>query len=238
MVLAAALAFGLGSRPIDSRADGLTSNSSVTLDYTLTTSQDIAPAGATAPAQANSNSNAPTPQILALDTPISIVTPSTTSASGPLQIVSDSSGYYYNNPAQLLVGVGDTTLNGSPVQALGLTFYGQGLKAGSSLTFSLTFDKSIVNGNPPVTPQFTVVDPTTLKPISTYQIKYDGVDTSGSGGGGTITPQAGGGGGGGSGGGGGGDGGGGHHTPEPLSWLVWSALAGAGMWRARFFRSH
>jgi hypothetical protein len=216
MVLAAALAIGLGSRPTSSRADSVTgssSTSSVTLDYTLTTSQAITPAGATAPA---SNSNAPTPQILALDTPISIVTPASTSSSGPLQIVTDSSGYYFNNPSQLLVGVGDTTLNGSQVQALGLTFYGQGMTAGSSLTFSLTFNKSIVDGNPPVIPQFTVVDPTTLQPISTYQIKYDGVDT---GGGGGITAQGG--------------GGGGHNTPEPLSWLVWSALVGAGAWRVR-----
>jgi hypothetical protein len=234
MVLAAALGFGLGSRPIPSRADGLTSSAgtpSVTLDYTLTTSQAIAPAGATAPAQ--TSSSPPTPQILALDTPISIVTPSTTSASGPLQIVSDSSGYYFNNPSQLLVGVGDTTLNGSPVQALGLTFYGQGLSAGSNLTFSLTFNKNIVDGNPPQIPQFTVVDPTTLKPASTYQIKYDGVDTSGGSTSPPITPQGGGGGGS-----GGGGGGGGHQTPEPLSWLVWSALAGAGMWRVRFFKSH
>ncbi len=218
MALAAALAFGLGWQPMPSRADSSTSNSgtsTVTLDYTLTASQAITPAGATAPAQGSSG--APTPQVLALDTPISIVTPSSTNSTGPLQIVSDSSGYYYNKPSQLLVGVGNTTLNGSAVQALGLTFYGQGLSAGSSLTFSLTFNKSIVNGNPPQTPQFTVVDPTTLKPISTYQIKYDGVAASG---GGTTTAQS---------------GGGSTETfvPEPLSWLVWSALACAGMWRVR-----
>jgi hypothetical protein len=218
MVLAAALAFGLGSRPMSSRADSLTSSSgksTVTLDYTLTTSQAIAPAGPTAPA---TSSGTPTPQILALDTPISIVTPNTTSSTGPLQIVADSNGYYFSNPGQLLVGVGNATLNGSQVQALGLTFYGPGLAANSSLTFSLTFDKSIVDGNPPVIPSFTVVDPTTLKPISTYQIKYDGVDTSG-GGNPPISPQGG--------------GGGAQNTPEPLSWLVWSALAGAGMWRVR-----
>jgi hypothetical protein len=222
MVLAAGLAFGLGSRPMSSRADGLTSNSStssVTLDYTLTTSQAITPAGATAPAK--TGSNPPTPQVLALDTPISIVTPASSSSSGPLQIISDSGGYYFNNPSQLLVGVGNTTLNGSAVQALGLTFYGQGLSAGSSLTFSLTFNKSIVDGNPAQIPQFTVVDPTTLKPISTYQIKYDGVDT---GGGSTTTTHNRG-------------GTAAASAPEPLSWLLWSALAGAGIWRARGGRS-
>jgi len=65
-----------------------------------------------------------------------------------------------------------------------------------------------------------VVDPTTLKPISSIQIKYDGVDTSG---GGSISAQSG--------------GGGEQNAPEPLSWLVWSALAGAGLWRLRF-KSH
>jgi hypothetical protein len=217
MVLAAALALGLGSQPMSARADSSTSSSStptVTLDYTLTTSQAITPAGATAPAQTSSST--PTPQVLALDTPISIVTPSSTSSTGPLQIVSDSSGYYFNNPSQLLVGVGTSTVNGSQVQALGLTFYGQGLSAGSSLTFSLTFNKNIVDGNPPQTPQFTVVNPTTLQPISTYQIKYDGVafvspPATQSGGGGETAQSA----------------------PEPLSWLLWSALAGAGIWRVR-----
>jgi hypothetical protein len=221
IVLATALAFGLGSQPMSSRADSVTSSSStptVTLDYTLTASQPITPAGATAPTQTGSST--PTPQVLALDTPISIVTPSSSSSTGPLQIVSDSSGYYYDNPSQLLVGVGNTTLNGSSVQALALTFYGQGLSAGSSLTFSLTFNKNIVDGNPPQIPQFTVVNPTTLQPISTYQIKYDGV-ASGSGSSSTTTS---------------GQNGGGvaaSSTPEPLSWLLWSALAGAGMWRVR-----
>jgi hypothetical protein len=221
IALVAALAFGLGSQPMSSRADSVTSSSStptVTLDYTLTASQPITPAGATAPTQTGSST--PTPQVLALDTPISIVTPSSSSSTGPLQIVSDSSGYYYDNPSQLLVGVGNTTLNGSSVQALALTFYGQGLSAGSSLTFSLTFNKNIVDGNPPQIPQFTVVNPTTLQPISTYQIKYDGV-ASGSGSSSTTTS---------------GQNGGGvaaSSTPEPLSWLLWSALAGAGMWRVR-----
>ncbi len=128
------------------------------------------------------------------------------------------------------VYVGNNPSDGSPItqQALGLSFYGHGLKAGDSVTFSLTFDKAIVDGNPPQIPQFTVVDPTTLKPISSIQIKYDGV----AGGNGSnsstpppINPQ------------GGGAQGGGANAPEPLSLLVWSALAGAVAWRIRA-RSH
>jgi hypothetical protein len=236
MVLAAALAFGLGSQPLSSLADGLTSNSdtsntpTVTLEYTLTTSQAIAPATGTPPAQGSSNP--PTPQVLALDTPVSIVTPPSGSSGGPLQIVSDSSGFYFNNPSQLSVGVGNNPSDGSPItqQALGLSFYGHGLSAGDSLAFTLTFDKAIVNGTPPQIPQFTVVDPTTLKPISSIQIKYDGVagssgSNSNSGGSSSnsstppTTSQGG--------------GGQGAEAPEPLSLLVWSALAGAVGWRVR-----
>ncbi len=127
--------------------------------------------------------------MLALDTPVSIVPPPSGSSTGPLQIVSDSSGYYYNNPTELAVYVGNNPSDGTPItqQALGLSFYGQGLAAGSSLTFSLTFDKAIVNGNPPQIPQFTVVDPTTLQPISSIQIKYDGTTTTSQGGGSDST---------------------------------------------------
>src|SRR5690349_9228461 len=111
MVLAAVLAFGLGSQPLSSRADGLTSHSdssntpTVTLEYTLTTSQAIAPATGSPPPQGSTNP--PTPQVLALDTPVSIVTPPSGSSASPLQIISDSSGFYFNNPSQLSVGVGN-----------------------------------------------------------------------------------------------------------------------------------
>ncbi len=111
IVLAAALGFGLGSQPMSSRADSLTSSSdtsntpTVSLEYTLTTTQAIAAASGSPPAQGSSNP--PTPQVLAVDTPVSIVTPRSGSSTGPLQIVSDSSGYYYNNPTELLVDVGN-----------------------------------------------------------------------------------------------------------------------------------
>lgn len=233
MVLTAGLALGLCWLPSSSRADGLTAGSNtsntptVLLDYTLTTTQAIAPQSGT-PSATGSSSSA-TPQVLALDTPISIVPPPSSSSTGPLQIVAPKDGYYYQNPNELLVGVGNTTLNGSPVQALGLTFYGKGLAAGDSLSFSLPFSAAIVNGNPAQIPQFSVVDPTTLQPISSIQIKYIGKDSS-SGDGSTTTNGTGSGS-------GNGNGSGSPVTaqfvPEPLSILVWSALAGLGVWRTR-----
>jgi hypothetical protein len=226
-ILAAALAFGLGVLPMSTRGDGLTSSSNTSntttesLEYTLTTTQAISPPTGSPPAPGSSN--APTPQIVAVVTPVSIVQPASTSTSA-LQIFADSTKYYINSPSQLSVEIANIP-NGSPAgtpitsQALGLSFYGQGLAAGSSLTFSLPFSQSVV-GNPLQTiPQFTAYDPTTGEPISTIQIKYDGlapstttVTSQGSGGSGTVTVTA---------------------TPEPLSLLVWSVLAGIGLWRAR-----
>lgn len=232
-VLTAGLALGLGWLPSPSRADGLTAGSNtsntqtVLLDYTLTTTQAIAPQPGT-PSTTGSSSTT-TPQVLALDSPISIVPPPSTSSTGPLQIVKPTDGYYYNNPNELLVGVGNTTLNGSPVQALGLTFYGKGLGAGDSLTFSLPFSSAIVNGNPPQIPQFTVVDPTTLQPISSIQIKYIGKDSSS----GSSSSTSSGTGSGNGNGNGNGSTGTVAFAPEPLSILLWSGLAGLGVWRTR-----
>ncbi len=170
-------------------------------------------------------STAPTPQFVAEVSPVSIVQPPSTSVP-VLQIYTDSTGFYFKNPSDLSPEIGNNPNNGSPItsQALGLSFYGQGLTAGSSLTFSLPFAQSVVGGPPPTTiPQFTVYNPAVslTQPISDIQIKYDGVvpasgsSTSGSStsGSGTVTIQA--------------------QTPEPLSLLVWSALAGVGLWRAR-----
>ncbi len=218
IVLAAVLAFSWGSQPNTTWADALTSSSNTAnttteaLEYTLTTSQTIAPMTGSPPA---AGSAAPTPQFVAEVSVPSIVQPPSTS-DPVLQIYSDSTGFYISNPKDLSPEIGNNPNNGSAItsQALGLSFYGQGMAAGSSLTFSLPFAQSVVGGKPPTTiPQFTVYDPNGNL-ISTVQIKYDGLapaagSTSG---GGTVTTQA---------------------TPEPLSLLVWSALAGVGLWRAR-----
>lgn len=243
IALAAALAFGLGWQPMSSRADVLTSNSNTSntttelLEYTLTANQAITGMTGTPPAQGSSNP--PTPELVATISPVSVVTPPTGSNSQPLQImpVPDANGYYYLNPNQLAVYVGNNPADGSAItqQALGLSFYGPGLAQGQSVTFTLPFDTSIVGGNPPTTvPQFTAINPSTLQAYSgsaiPYTIKYDGVvpassSTSSSSTSTTTTvqpqgtPTAG--------------SGGGTETPEPLSLLVWSALAGAGIWRGR-----
>ncbi len=235
-VLAATLAIGMIMQPMLTRADGLTSNSNTSntttesLEYTLTTSQAIAPDSGSPPAVGSSN--APTPQILAVVSPVSIVQPPTSSDSA-LQIFTDTTGYYIKSPSQLSVGIGNNPNDGSSItsQALGLSFYGHGLAAGDSLTFSLPFAQSVVGSPPTTIPQFTVYDPTTGNPISSIQIKYDGLaptqgttatgssgSTTTSGSGSTTT---------------GGTGPTLAETPEPLSLLVWSALAGVGLWRAR-----
>ena len=227
--LAASLAIGLGVLPMSTRGGGLTSNSNTSnttiesLEYTLTTTQAIPAATGSPPAP---GSTATTPQIVAEVTPVSIVQPSSVSASA-LQILAGSPTYYINSPSQLSVEIGNLPNNGSPItsQALGLSFYGQGLAAGNSLTFSLPFAQSVVGGTSPSTiPQFTAIDPTTGETISTISIKYDGiapvtttVSPTGASNGGGVTVFA---------------------NPEPLSVLVWSVLAGMGLWRARARRPY
>ena len=224
IVLAAVLAFGLGSQPMSARADGLLSSSTTAnttteaLEYTLTTSQAIAPMTGSPPAP---GSTAPTPQFVGVVSVPSIVQPPSTS-DPVLQIYSDSTGFYINNPKDLSPEIGNNPPGGSTItsQALGLSFYGQGMAAGSSLTFSLPFAQSVLGGQPPTTiPQFTIYNPTVslTQPISYIQIKYDGiapVTNNNSSGGSTVTIHV-------------------QNNPEPLSLLVWSALAGVGLWRAR-----
>jgi hypothetical protein len=229
IVLAAALAFVLGSRPMSARADGLTSHSTTAntpteaLEYTLTTTQAIPAMAGPPPAP---GSSAPSPQFVGVVSVPSILQPPSTN-DPVLQIYSDSTGFYLNNPKDLTPEIGNNPNDGSPLtsQALGLSFFGQGMPANSSITFSLPFAQSVVHGPPPSTiPTFTIYDPTKsmTQPISYIQIKYDGLapvssDSGGgntnNGGSGTVSIQA--------------------QTPEPLSLLVWSALAGIGFWRAR-----
>jgi hypothetical protein len=214
-ILAAALAFGLGSRPMSTRADGLTSRSdtsntsTVMLEYTLITSQAYTPAAGSPPAVGSSN--VPTPQIVATVSPVSIVHPPNPNDPA-LQIVSDSTGFFIKNPPDLSPSIGNLPPDGGASitqQALGLSFYGHGFAPGDSLKFALPFSQSIVGGSSPQTiPQFSAVDPATGLPISWVKITYDGPLTTGGG----VSPQA---------------------VPEPLSLLVWTALAGAVLLRAR-----
>lgn len=234
IMLASALAFGLGSSPMSTRADALTSASNtsntetVPLEFTLTTTQAIAGLAGSPP---QAGSTASTPPQIALDvSPVSIVQPPSPSIAA-LQILSDSTGYYVANPTQLSVDTINSPNNGSTVttQLLGLALYGQGLPAGASLTFALPFAQSVV-GNPSSNfMPFTALDPSNGTTISqaptsntltapSYTIQFDGVlpppnsSTTP-----PITESA---------------------TPEPLSLLIWSLLAGIGLWRARTRRPY
>lgn len=214
-MLAAALAMGLGWQPMSTRADGLTNNSNtsntatVTVDYTLTSSTAIAAPSGTKPAPGAANP--PAPQITAVVNPVGVVPPPGGSMTGPLTILPGSSGFDAQNLAVYLGNFPSEPNATISSQALGLSFYGQGLAAGGVLNFALTIDKSLAS----MAPQL-LVDPKLSPGIS---IKLDGVEnssptpsTSGS----SPTPAA-----------------GGATVPEPLSMAVWSVLGLAALWRAR-----
>ena len=74
--------------------------------------------------------------------------------------------------------------DGVTQQLLGLSFYKNGLPAGTSLTFAMPFDSTIVGGNPAKTiPTLTAYDPSSItssdpskwSALSSVQIKFDGV---------------------------------------------------------------
>jgi hypothetical protein len=76
------------------------------------------------------------PQVVALVQPAGgIVTPPSTSAQGPLTILPSSSGFNSSGVYDFLASTKDSS--GTPLQALGLSFYGQGLAAGGMVNFSL-----------------------------------------------------------------------------------------------------
>jgi hypothetical protein len=210
-MLAAALALGLGSRPMSTQAAGLTNSSNtsntpaVTADYTLTSSIRLpVPAGAK---PAPGDTNPPTPQFTAVVDPVGVVPPPGGSVTGPLTILPNSSGFDTQNLAVYLGNVPSDPNATITQQALGLSFYGQGLASGGVLNFALTIDQSLAK-NPPQLESLT----------PGISIKLDSVSSSSgsgttSGGGPSTSPAQ------------------GANVPEPLSLLVWSALAGAGVWR-------
>jgi hypothetical protein len=143
------------------------------------------------------------PQVLALvQPPGGVVTPPSTSSSGPLTILANSSGFNASGVYDFLATTKDA--NGQPLQALGLSFFGQGLAAGGILNFSL----SIANASAP---------PQLQSQTAGVKITLDSTPS-------TPTPsnpptgvtEA--------------------QTPEPLSLMLWSALAAAGLLRARMAR--
>lgn len=116
----------------------------------------------------------PVPQVIALINPAGgVVTPTSTSTSGPLVPIDPPSGL------KIWDYLATTTKNGPAVQALGLSFYGTGLPAGGVLNFSL----DVTNVNDP--PQLVSL----TKDVSITLVE----------------------------------------GPEPLSLVVWSALAMLGL---------
>jgi hypothetical protein len=179
------------------------------LQFTLTTSQAIASEGATAPS--STAAGQPSPQVLMLDTPVSIQPSDKTNDLLYVASGSGSSSYYFDNPNQILVRSSTNSSfqkNGVPVevQPLALNFYGPGLQAGQSVTFDLPFKSSIVG----------------IPPAASSGSSAGSTSSSGPGSGSNTpsaqtadaSPQ-------------------GAETPEPLSLLVWTAMIGVGAWRAR-----
>jgi hypothetical protein len=210
-VLASALAIGLGFRPASTLADSLTnaSNTSntptVTADYTLTSTIKL-PAP-TSPKPAPGDTNPPTPQFTAVVAPVGVVPPPSGSATGPLTILPGSSGFDTQNLSVYLGSIPSTPNATITQQALGLSFYGQGLAAGGVLNFALTIEKSLAN-NPPQLQSLTSGISIKFDQIETPQATQQSTDNSSA----AVVAQSG-------------------QVPEPLSILVWSALAGAGLSR-------
>jgi hypothetical protein len=148
------------------------------------------------------------PQVVALIEPAGgVVTPASSSSVGPLTILAGSHGFNASGVFDYLATTKDT--NGNPLQALGLSFYGQGLASGANGGI-LNFSLNVANQSTPPqlvsqTPGVTIA----LQPAS------DSSSNTKTGTGTSISVA---------------------ETPEPLSVLVWSALAGAGLLRARGLR--
>ncbi len=155
------------------------------------------------------------PQVVALVEPAGgVVTPASSSPSGPLTVIpSGSQGFNQSLVYDYLAST--TAQNGSPLQALGLSFYGQGLASlakGGILNFSL----DVANQNSP--PQLVSQTPgvtISLQSSDTSSGSTSDTGTSTSTGSGTIGTAS---------------------IPEPLSVLIWSTLVGAGLLRARVWR--
>ncbi len=163
--------------------------------------------------------NIAAPQVVALIEPVgSVPAPPANSTAGPLTILAGSQGFNQSGVYDFLNTPKDA--NGNLLQpiALGLSFYNnassQGLASlanGGVLNFSLNVANQ--NAPPQLVSQTKGVSITLEQGASTSGSGSS--DTSSGGSGGQITTE---------------------NVPEPLSVLVWSALAGAGLLRSRAAR--
>jgi hypothetical protein len=145
------------------------------------------------------------PQVVALVQPAGgVVTPPSTATQGPLTILANSSGFNASGVYDFLASTKDSS--GNPLQALGLSFFGQGLAAGGMLNFSL----NVANASAP---------PQLVSQTAGVKIALDAAPKTSDNGSGNTS-----------------NGGSNSEVPEPVSLLLWSALAGAGLLRARTMR--
>jgi hypothetical protein len=157
------------------------------------------------------------PQIVAAIDPVgSVPAPAATATEGPLTILAGSQGFTQGGVYDFLNTPKDA--NGNLLQpiALGLSFYttpsGPGGLAAASNGGVVNFSLDVANPNSP--PQLVTNlsgVSITLQPAASTTGSGGTTDT-GTGGGGQITTE---------------------NVPEPLSVLVWGALAGAGLMRRR-----
>jgi hypothetical protein len=200
--LAATLAFGLGSQPISTQA-----SKAGTADYSITFPDGLAAPSGSSPT--SDTSNIASPQVVLLVEPAgSVVAPSSSSTQGPLTILAGSTGFDQSGVYDYLATSSNSS--GQPLQALGLSFYGSGIKAGGVLNFSL----NVTNGSSPPTLEWVTNGSQTMSPFSPNPASA--TSTTGTGTGTSPTEVV--------------------SNPEPLSILLWSALVGAGLLRARAVR--
>jgi hypothetical protein len=193
--------------PVDTTIYPVVSNGTAT--YYLTTSSAIPAA----------DPNSTGPQVILDVQPPGGVIPSTNpdgTQASPLLVQPDSTGF---NPQQLVVGLQNSPAGQPADQQLGLGFFGSGFQSGGLLHFSLnlapgTTAPDLVPVIDPATDPLTasilptagslhVAVPTTPAPETVTPTVTPTVVT---------TPA---------------------NTPEPMSLVLWSALAGLGLLRAR-----
>ena len=210
MATAVAFALVLAALTSPARADSITPNTPGTASYRLTSSAAI-----TAP-----DPNASAPQVVAKIVPPGTVIPPTQAdgtQGSPLTILNSSTGF---DQSQLIVALKDEVTNAgtSPDQLFGLSFFGSGFQKDGKLDFSLNVDKTLTT--PPtlqsLTPGISIVALQTTSPTSSTSTTTTTTTTTP-----TVTTNA---------------TPGGTQVPEPMSVLLWSAVVGAGLLRAKGLR--
>jgi hypothetical protein len=157
----------------------------------------------------NVNPSVSLPQVEAQVNPPGGIVPPTNpdgTQGSPLTILPDSFGF---DPNHLVVALNNNPKTNPTDQKFGLVFFNGGLAPNNLLHFSLSIDKALTTP-----PTLDVISPTSP---SGLVIKPDPVATTGG-----SDPNA--------------PGVPPVNTPEPLSVLVWSGLAGLGLVRARGLR--